>query len=160
MAKGVRIWENLKRKLIRVSGDLEHISCSFFFHDFQGGCDKRLWQDFKQAFGIKAEIPDYLQTATELYEVGKGQIRGMRIEAFGPSRKNPAYVPLSEEEQERERRESFIRSPGIGIMLGKLLTHPEIVKVDREKAIALCQFHGYNWDNIYGLLLELYGKGG
>lgn len=150
-------WKKLKKKLTDMvcGGDLQDVSCDLHFHD---GSDRRkpLWQEFKRAFNIEAQVPTYLDKGQQLYEVGKGTFRGMEIEAYGPHKQNPHYVPETEEQKELRWRLDSIKQ--YGPVLLEMLTHSEIVTIDRDKAIAFCRAHGFDWDRCYGLILKTYGR--
>jgi len=150
MVRWDRLWEEFKRVLGRLP--LEGVHANFFF----SWAKDEVYESFKRAFGIKAEIPDYVWEGREIYEVGEGEWRGMKITVFGPHKKNPNYREPPSEEREREFMRSMLRSASEVLWEG---IAKDLLEFDTEKMEALFRARDLDWKKFYGYALRLYRGG-
>jgi len=143
------MWSRFLKKLggLKLNG----VSCAFFFSE----ASKEQYEEFKKAFKIKSKIPDYLKKERELYEVGKGNFNGMKIEVFGPHFPNPNYKPEPKEVEELRYVKDQLLQPAVSRIFWEAIVKG-IVSFDREKMIALFMSEGLKWDWFYGQALRFF----
>jgi len=139
------VWKKFLKKLGRLK--LDGVSCSFYF----SGDSIEQYEEFKKAFKIKAEVPDYLKDLPELYEVGKGNFQGLEIEVYGPEFPNPSYKPKPKVVDIQHELTRF----EVASLLWEAIVKG-IVSFDREKMIALFRTRALDWDWFYGQALRLF----
>lgn len=144
------IWKKVKDKLM-ILKPLDDISITFHFRD----AEDELYQNFKHEFNIKAEVPDYVNKNRELYEVGNGNLWGMRISVYGPHKPNPNYIPTPDWKCKKDYDEHKLRQ--LSLILWQAIAHG-LLQFDSYDIKTFFKSKGRDWDRYYKLAINVFGR--